>query len=523
MIRGRWFLRLLLRRTAAVCIIAVFSVFLFRPVAVRLVGEYSGAGASSALVIASRPAVFGAADPGLVNSLTTVFSAFAFFVASTFLFVLYGGYRQSEEFFREFQRLSRMLREGEPPSTDGFIYLRRAVEALGQWQASSEEKIAASRAIIDSIPDAIVVASGDGKVMYLNAEAEGMFGGSIALHDAPKGDNKMSGRVCPAWLLDALNAVGGNRNSPGKEGSGESNARRQSGGLIEVCLQEGGNKKYLRLRVSPYYAGYDAGAGPAGVSGAVSARILDGAGCGVIILAHDITEVKRLQAMRDDFVANVSHEIRTPVTAIVGFAETLLGGALDDGDNAVRFIRIIAMHAERLNRLVDALARISDLERGFTRLNKSALDFSSVADGVIEIFKAKASEKGLRLNGLYGAHGIIEADADGLFQILINLVDNAVKFTLAGEINVGTCSGEGGGVHSIFISDTGIGVPRQQVARLGERFFRVDASRARNPGGTGLGLAIVKHIVMAHGWEMAFESEEGQGSTVRIFTSMHGR
>jgi two-component system phosphate regulon sensor histidine kinase PhoR len=429
-----------------------------------------------------------------------VFSAFAFFAAALYLFVLYGCYRQSAEYFQEADRFLRMVREGRPPSNDAFAYLRRVVEALDRWQTESEKNITMLRAIIESIPDAVVVAAGDGRVVYLNAGAKDVFGVTLE-PDTPAGDKKMRGRKRPQWLRDALDAVGGD---------GKRHGRGDGAVLIEARLQEGGNNnKFLQLRVSPYYAGLN----PSGMPVMVSGGMPDG----VIIFAHDITGVRRLQAMRDDFVANVSHEIRTPVTAVVGFAETLLGGALDDGDNAVRFMRIIAMHAERLDRMADALTTISDLERGFVRLNKSQVDFSAAADGVIEIFKARAAEKGLRLDALYGAARVIEADTDGLFQILINLVDNAVKFTAAGEINIGICSGGDGGVYSIFVSDTGIGVPGEQVARLGERFFRVDASRARNLGGTGLGLAIVKHIVMANGWEMAFESEEGTGSTVKIF------
>jgi two-component system phosphate regulon sensor histidine kinase PhoR len=479
--------------------------------AVHLVGRYCGAVLDDSDAISFKLAVSGPDVLVLANRLTMVFSVFAVFAAALFLVILYGGYRQRAEFLKDSELFLKVIRRGEPLSTNTFIYMRRVVDSFGQWQAASQNKIAASRAIIDSIPDAVLVVAHDGRVIYLNTEAETLFGGSIEIQDAPAGDKEIRSRVCSQWLMEMLNDVG-------MDNKGTTNSVR----LIDVHLDSAGNQ-YLRLRVSPYYSGYDARLGSVGVSGDVlariSARVSAATQAGVIILAHDISDVKRLQAVRDDFIANVSHEIRTPVTAIVGFAETLLGGALEDADNAVKFIRIIAIHAERLNRLVDALTTISDLERGFTRLNKSAVDFSSVADSVIEILKSKAVEKGLRLNALYQEQCIIEADADGLFQILINLVDNAIKFTISGEISIGICGGLDGGVYSIFVSDTGIGVSSEHVARLGERFFRVDVSRARNLGGTGLGLAIVKHIVMAHRWEMSFESKKGGGSIVRIVTS----
>jgi two-component system phosphate regulon sensor histidine kinase PhoR len=237
---------------------------------------------------------------------------------------------------------------------------------------------------------------------------------------------------------------------------------------------------------------------------------------GVAAIFHDMTRLKRLEQMRRDFVANVSHEIRTPVTAIRGFSETLLDGALYDRGNAEKFLRTIRSHSERLNRLVNDLLILSNVELGAIKMNKTGVNMLDAIDHVMKTVVVQAAEKDILLRKSIGAGGeIINADRDRLEQILLNLADNAVKFTDKGEIEIGTGREDGRGY--FFVRDTGIGIPRKYLSRIGERFFRVDPSRSRELGGTGLGLAIVKHLVKAHGWEMKIESEEGRGTVVKIF------
>jgi len=236
----------------------------------------------------------------------------------------------------------------------------------------------------------------------------------------------------------------------------------------------------------------------------------------VAAVFHDTTYLKRLEQMRKDFVANVSHEIKTPITAISGFAETLLDGALYDREHAEKFLKTIRSHSERLNRLVDDLLTLSRIELGAIKMNRTEVDISEAVDHVLETVTVQAAEKDISLKKSIGAEEtVISADRDRLEQILLNLVDNALKFTVKGEIEVGL--GQEGGRKYIFVKDTGIGIPRKSLSRIGERFYRVDPSRSRELGGTGLGLAIVKHLVKVHGWEMKIESEEGRGTVVKIY------
>ncbi len=237
---------------------------------------------------------------------------------------------------------------------------------------------------------------------------------------------------------------------------------------------------------------------------------------GVAAIFHDQTRLKRLEQMRKDFVANVSHEIKTPITAIRGFAETLLDGALYDKEHAEKFIQTIKNHSERLDRLVDDLLTISKIESGAIQMNRTGVDLSDAIDRVIETVVVQAAEKDISLKKSLVTEGeTVSADRDRLEQILLNLADNAIKFTEKGEIEIGTGRESGRGF--IFVKDTGSGIPRKYLSRIGERFFRVDPSRSRDLGGTGLGLAIVKHLVKAHGWEMRIESEEGRGTTVKVY------
>jgi two-component system phosphate regulon sensor histidine kinase PhoR len=162
---------------------------------------------------------------------------------------------------------------------------------------------------------------------------------------------------------------------------------------------------------------------------------------------------------------------------------------------------------------------ISKIELGVIRVEKSEADVGEIIENVLTLLKDRASEKGLFLKtSVRDEVRRISADRNRLTQILTNLVDNAIKFTEKGGVTVGTDKGEGGRAF-LFVEDTGIGVQRKHLARLGERFYRVDPARSRKLGGTGLGLAIVKHLVRAHGWDMQIESAQGKGTKVKIFVS----
>jgi two-component system phosphate regulon sensor histidine kinase PhoR len=249
----------------------------------------------------------------------------------------------------------------------------------------------------------------------------------------------------------------------------------------------------------------------------------DGAAFGVVLVLHDVTELRRLEVVRRDFVANVSHELRTPLTAIKGYAETLLGAAGDDRDTARRFLAVIDRHSERLGRLVDDLLALSDLELGRTPMHMSEVALGPAVDDVLQIFGDTAIRAGVRvLAQVTTDTPLVVADGDRIRQVLINLVDNAIKYTpRGGQVVLRVRSGvaDHPGMVEIAVSDTGVGIPAQDLPRLSERFFRVDKARSREIGGTGLGLAIVKHIVQAHGGSLEITSALGQGTTVSAYLS----
>jgi two-component system phosphate regulon sensor histidine kinase PhoR len=233
---------------------------------------------------------------------------------------------------------------------------------------------------------------------------------------------------------------------------------------------------------------------------------------GAVVVLHDVTELRRLERVRQDFVANVSHEFKTPLTAIQGFAETLLAGALDDPQNNKRFLEIIRDHASRLARLTDDLLKLARIEAGKLEVEFLAVDILDQVERCLEITSLKAGRKQIALEtnippGLPPVRG----DASLLREVLQNLLDNAVQYSSeGGRIQVLATNSSREAV--ITVADTGIGIPLADQERIFERFYRVDAGRSREAGGTGLGLSIAKHIVEAHGGRLWVESEVGSGS-----------
>ncbi len=243
---------------------------------------------------------------------------------------------------------------------------------------------------------------------------------------------------------------------------------------------------------------------------------LGGEGTGVLMVLHDVTELRRLERVRTEFVANVSHELRTPLTAIRGYLETLLGGALEERDNARRFLEVVSRHTERLGRLLDDLMDLSNIELGKVTLEMEPMDFREALELVVALVRSQAEGKGVLVStALPPDLPPVLADPDRLEQILINLLDNALKFTPAeGRVTVSAAVRDQ--VLEVAVADTGVGIPSTDLPRITERFYRVDKARSRELGGTGLGLAIVKHLVQAHAGELRIESELGKGTTVRF-------
>jgi two-component system phosphate regulon sensor histidine kinase PhoR len=237
----------------------------------------------------------------------------------------------------------------------------------------------------------------------------------------------------------------------------------------------------------------------------------------IMIVFHDVTRLKKLERIRTDFVANVTHEIRTPLTAIIGYLETLQAGAIDNPEDARRFIDIILKQSQRLNRLVEDLMTISKIELGEINFRFEDVFLSDVIDSVLQLIEAKAVVKQISIENKipYKIHHI-KADRDRLCQVFVNVLDNAVKFTSEGG-HVTLDAEEKAGGMVVTISDTGAGIPREEIQRLGERFYRADKTRSRELGGTGLGLSIVKHLMLAHGGKMEIESQLGRGTKVYLF------
>ena len=241
------------------------------------------------------------------------------------------------------------------------------------------------------------------------------------------------------------------------------------------------------------------------------------AAAGAVVVLNDVTRLKRLEAVRRDFVANVSHELKTPVTSIKGFAETLQDGALDDPDTARRFVGIIVGQADRLNSIIADLLSLSTLEQreGESRLTLEDADICEVIRVAVEVCEPKAQAKDIAIDVSCDACLLTSVNVPLLEQAVVNLVDNAVKYSPEGNsVEVGLTESRDEVV--VFVVDHGPGVPREHLPRLFERFYRVDKARSRDLGGTGLGLAIVKHIAQAHGGSVSVESVVGRGSTFRI-------
>lgn len=385
---------------------------------------------------------------------------------------------------RQITDFSRSLSRGE---IDKRLFLKNADEfseiadnltsmsvKLQGMMAQNEEEKNRLNVILKNVPDALLIIDARGVITLSSSSAKEFFG------DIPMTGMRFVEVVRNHEFSDLMEEV----------------RRSHSPGMTEFRI-ETPVEKYLSVRVSPLF-------------------YKENELSGFLVVFHDITQIEKLEQVRKDFVANVSHEIKTPITAIKGFADTLLEGALDDKENAAGFIRTIKANSERINSLVDDLMTISKIELGVIKVEKTMIDIDDVFNTVLALFYDKAAAKNLSL-AVSNGPGLLEIDADRnrLIQILTNLVDNAMKFTETGGVTFGIDHEDE--ETFLFVEDTGIGVPAKYLPRLGERFYRVDPARSRKMGGTGLGLAIVKHLVKAHGWTMQIESAPGKGTRVKIY------
>lgn len=364
--------------------------------------------------------------------------------------------------------------------------LLAAAEAIVHEVETLAEQREELEAILRSMSEGVVVTDAHGEVMLINGAARAMLELSAEVDYRGRGLVE----ICRDPAIQQLVTA-------------PTNIQEQWPDSIELVIKRSGSLRHLRV-----------------TAGAVGATSQARAAAWVLLL-YDVTQLKAYEGLRSDFIANLTHEIRTPLSALCGYAETLLEG-VEDPDAERRFLGIIERQSHRLARLVDDLVSLSDLERGLTPMHFQALEVRRLFDEAVELMREPAERQGVELE-IQCADGLeLAGDHDRLYQVLINLLDNAIKYTpRGGRVTLSGAvppvrEADAKPVIELAVSDTGEGIPAQHIPRLTERFYRVDRARSRGLGGTGLGLAIVKHIVQLHEGDLKIESRVREGTTVRI-------
>lgn len=235
---------------------------------------------------------------------------------------------------------------------------------------------------------------------------------------------------------------------------------------------------------------------------------------GAVILIIDVTQARRAEEQRRDFTANVSHELKTPLTSIAGYAEIIEAG-MATAEETKRFAGLIRAQSSRLVSLADDIMRLSEIESGEKVLKMEDIELLELGENIAGELRPAAGRNKVSLEILQGSCVYVHADRRMMEELLINLIDNAIKYNKPGGC-VKVAFAEDGDYALIKVSDTGVGIPKEDIPRVFERFYRVDKSRSKKTGGTGLGLAIVKHIAEVHNGSVSIESKEGEGSTFTV-------
>ncbi len=378
------------------------------------------------------------------------------------------------------------------PSPTGLLTreLAASVERLTRLGAEGRARLAGERAelerALDALPEPLLLLDGERKVVRANRAATSLLGGEVT-------GRHISASLRNPQLIEAVEQT--------IEGGG--------GRDIEFTLQAPVERTFA-ARVEPLPEPRESGAA-------------------VLLALVDFTAVRRTDQMRADFVANASHEIRTPLATLMGFIETLQGSARDDAAARERFLTIMDQHGKRMARLVEDLLSLSRIEMNEHTPPTEAVPLPSLLANVRNTLSWRAEQRGVSI-AIEAEEGLppVIGDGDELTQVFLNLVDNAIKYGDAeGTVSVqvrrvaeaeaaGWIAGKDGAV-LISVADRGAGIPREQLPRLTERFYRVDKARSRELGGTGLGLAIVKHIVNRHRGALAIDSTPGEGSTFTVY------
>ena len=236
---------------------------------------------------------------------------------------------------------------------------------------------------------------------------------------------------------------------------------------------------------------------------------------GSVMVLHDVTQLRRLEQVRTEFIDNVSHEIRTPLAAIIGYLETLIDEPSLETPTNRKFVQVAHQHAERLNRLVDDLRSLSEIESRKVRLKCEAVELKHVIDEVTDMFESHIQNKHLHLVNHIDENVRVWSDRDRVIQIFLNLIDNAIKYSFEGGSITFQLERRDETI-AVYVNDTGQGIPSTDLPRITERFYRVDRARSREEGGTGLGLSIVKHLVQLLNGQLHISSEVGKGTRIEI-------
>lgn len=359
---------------------------------------------------------------------------------------------------------------------------RPAAAALNAMAATQEARLGASdarrtrlEAVIEAMEEAVLVVDAAERVLLANPRLRELA--STAGEGPPPGGRALLEVVRHAEVVDGLRTA----------------LRQGEVQVREVAMGPAGDRR-VRFHAGPFMQ-------PDGTRGAVA-------------VFHDVTELRRVETVRRDFLANASHELKTPLTSIRGYGERLAEASLPE--SAAPAVDAIVSNAKRLQALVEDLLELSRIESGSVPLRPERVDVVELAQGLLADLEPRLREAALEVELLAEGDPHAWVDRRAVEQVLGNLLDNAIKYTPGGgRVVVSVGPGSGQRLH-LSVADTGIGIPRRDLPRLFERFYRVDPGRSRALGGTGLGLAIVRHLVQAVGGQLGVESEPGRGSRFSV-------
>lgn len=362
---------------------------------------------------------------------------------------------------------------GRPGASDG---LNRAFDRLVRVWRERAERLAAEASeqprIMDILPDPVLLVGGDRRVTQANRSARDLAGIDLAGYDLATGLRNPE-------LLAAVDAV----------------LAGEPGRSMEISFPVPVERHYA-VRVEP-----------------LGADSLDAA----VVMFHDLTALEQTERMRTDFVANVSHELKTPLASLMGYIETLQGPAREDAEAQARFLAIMDEQARRMARLVDDLLSLSRIELDEHARPTDSVSIGGLLDEVTNLLEPQAAKRNLHIKvDLPDGLASLAADRDQLAEVFENLIGNAIRYGGEGGAVRVSARPEPAGHITVWVEDEGEGIPAEHIPRLTERFYRVDAARSRERGGTGLGLAIVKHIVSRHRGRLLIESEPGKGSRFSV-------